>query len=206
MVFRGAQMTGSSGLPFNFADAGASRAQVTAAQAWIAAHFHDAGQAACLRAQLTGGKRDGKSFSEDRFAPLELLWLPEAPRQNAPPLPVAAVFGGEQPVAALRTAWTDDAVWLAVKGGTSAVNHGHMDAGSFVYDAHRTRWIHDLGSDDYNLPGYFGGQRWNYFRLNSLSHNTLVIGGKWQNSKAPACPLVSRRHDGSWSTVVFDLG
>jgi len=200
------QLTGSSGLPFNFADAHAGRSEFTAAQAWIAGHFHDAGQAARLRARLAAGPGGGKPFSEDRFAPLELLWLPPEPRQGAPQLPVAALFGGEQAVAALRTAWSDDAVSLAVKGGTPAVNHGHMDVGSFVYDAHRTRWIHDLGSDDYNLPGYFGGQRWNYFRLNSLSHNTLVIGGKLQDRKAAPCPVTSHRRDGSWSTVVFDLG
>jgi hypothetical protein len=148
-----------------------------------------------------GGGRSGG----DRFSPLHLLWLPEAPKQGAPPLPVAAVFGGEQPVAALRTAWESTATWLAVKGGTPAASHGHMDVGSFVFDAHGQRWVHDLGSDDYNMPGYFGGQRWDYFRLNSLSHNTLVIDGKLQNPKSPPCPVTRRERDGNWSTVAFDL-
>ena len=33
----------------------------------------------------------------------------------------------------------------------------------------------DLGADDYNLPGYFGRQRWNYYRLRAEGHNTLVL-------------------------------
>jgi hypothetical protein len=44
-----------------------------------------------------------------------------------------------------------------------------------VLDALGKRWAEDLGADDYNLPGYFGGQRWNYYRLRAEGHNTLVI-------------------------------
>jgi hypothetical protein len=33
----------------------------------------------------------------------------------------------------------------------------------------------DLGADDYNLPGYFGEQRWTYYHLRAEGHNTLVI-------------------------------
>ena len=34
------------------------------------------------------------------------------------------------------------------------------DLGGFVFDALGARWAMDLGADNYNLPGYFGGQRW----------------------------------------------
>ena len=33
----------------------------------------------------------------------------------------------------------------------------------------------DPGADDYNLPGYFGNARWDYYRLRAEGHNTLVI-------------------------------
>jgi hypothetical protein len=39
------------------------------------------------------------------------------------------------------------------------------------------------------MPGYFGKQRWDYFRLNSRSHNTLVIDDKIQNPTAD-CKII----------------
>ena len=51
-------------------------------------------------------------------------------------------------------------------------------------DAGGVRWAKDLGSDDYNLDGYWtmgvGGKRWTYYRLGSLSHNVPVLGNKNQ--------------------------
>jgi hypothetical protein len=60
-----------------------------------------------------------------------------------------------------------------------------------VLDALGVRWVHDLGRDDYNLPGYWDrqkqdGQRWNYYRLNSKSHNVPMLNGKNQNVFASA--------------------
>jgi hypothetical protein len=44
----------------------------------------------------------------------------------------------------------------------------------------------DLGADDYNLPGYFGGQRWNYYRLRAEGQNTLVINPTAAPDQDPA--------------------
>jgi hypothetical protein len=44
-----------------------------------------------------------------------------------------------------------------------------------VLDALGQRWVLDLGGDDYNLPGYFGGARYTYYRLRAEGHNTLVL-------------------------------
>ena len=43
------------------------------------------------------------------------------------------------------------------------------------FDALGVRWAVDLGADNYNLPGYFGGQRWTYYRLRAEGHNTIVV-------------------------------
>ncbi|HEX6972587.1 MAG TPA: heparinase II/III family protein, partial [Limnochordia bacterium] len=45
----------------------------------------------------------------------------------------------------------------------------------FVLDALGVRWAEELGSDDYNLPGYFGSGRWDYYRKRTEGQNTLVI-------------------------------
>jgi hypothetical protein len=115
------------------------------------------------------------------------------------------VFHGEQAVALFRSGWDRDSAWFGIKGGTPAASHGHMDVGSFVYDAHGQRWLHDLGSENYNLPGYFGGRRWEYYRLQNRSHNTLEIGGRLQNPDADPCPLVSSSLTGNPLAATFDL-
>ncbi len=60
-------------------------------------------------------------------------------------------------VGIFRSAWNDrNALWVAFKAGSNAVNHSHLDLGTFVLEALGQRWFVDLGADDYNLPGYFG--------------------------------------------------
>ncbi len=91
----------------------------------------------------------------------------------------------------MRSAWDDpNALFVGVKGGYNQVNHGHLDLGNFEMDALGVRWARDLGSDDYNLPGYWdkrkGGKRWQYYRLNSQSHNVPLLNGNDQDANAVA--------------------
>ncbi len=53
--------------------------------------------------------------------------------------------------------------------------HNDLDAGAFVYSSNGVRWIADLGSDNYALPGYFGGGRYQWYRKNSRGHNVLQV-------------------------------
>lgn len=87
----------------------------------------------------------------------------------------------------LRSDWeSPDAFWIGVKGGDNQANHSHLDLGSFVLDARGVRWALDLGSDDSNMPGYFGPQRFTYYRLRTEAHNTVLIDGQNQDVKARA--------------------
>ena len=187
-------VTGPTRLSFNFADGDPYLETPTPAQSWIATRFKDSGQARHVRDLLERALQQdiGAATSNDlRFFPLHLLWLPKEPTEDrSASSPTSTAFKGEQAFAFFRTAWTPDAAWLAIKGGTGAASHGHLDAGVFVYEAAGVRWFHDMGKDDYNMPGYFGKQRWDYFRLTNLSHNTLVIGGKLQATPKVGCPVV----------------
>lgn len=198
-------LTGPTGLPFNFADGKAGLQTPTAAQCWLAARYQNTAQAGYVRNALNRAldASRGKA-SGDRFFPLSILWLPDAPPAESP-LPTAAVFHGEQAAAIFRSGWDRQASWFAIKGGTPASSHGQMDVGSFVYDTHGSRWVHDLGSDNYNLPSYFGKMRWNYLRLRNASHNTLEIDGKLQNAESNPCPVISSNLDGNPLNAVFDL-
>lgn len=194
-------LTSPTRYAFNFADGGSGMEKPSPAQCWLAEHFQDATQARHVRDLFT------RAMAEDKrpdCSPLSLLWLPLAPTADQA-LPLAAVFQGEQAVATFRTGWSPKDAFFAIKGGTPAASHGHMDVGSFVYDAHGVRWIHDLGKENYNLPGYFGGKRWTYFRLQNRSHNTLEINGKLQNPKANPAPIISQKLTGNPLTAVLDL-
>jgi hypothetical protein len=119
-------------------------------------------------------------------------------------LPRDALFRGVD-VAFFRSAWDDpQAVYVGFKGGDNKANHSHLDLGTFVLDALGERWVLDLGSDDYNLPGYFGKQRWTYFRLRTEAHNTLTIDGENQNPAGKA-PIVAFQSKPERAFAVTDL-
>jgi len=202
-----AHATGPTGLFFNFADSGAGGGEPVAAYGWLAARCGQPWVAARLRAVIEQRAAEFKrKGGGDRFFPLHLLWLPPAPGKADASAPLAAAFAGPQPLACFRSSWGDrNALFVAAKGGTPRVSHGQMDVGSFVLDALGVRWVHDLGTDDYNLPGYFGGQRFTYYRLQNLSHNTLVIDGHLQDSRAGPAPLVGSSTAKPPFSAAFDL-
>ena len=94
--------------------------------------------------------------------------------------------------------------WPSFKAGSNSVNHSHLDLGSFVLDALGQRWALDLGSDNYNLPSYFGSKRWTYYRLRTEGHNTLTIAGQNQDRHAKA-PIIAFRTSGADAYAVADI-
>ena len=162
------------------------------------------------------------------YLPFTTIW---ANRARAGPtvldLPKGKIF---QSIAlgCFRNTWSTAAkarpVYLAIKGGNALANagasagrsedtmlHVQADAGSFVIDGARQRWVIDLGSDDYDLPGYFdhgadnrSGPRWQYYRTQTAGHSTLVIDGLNQVPNART-PILGGCVDGDCKWVVFDL-
>ena len=183
-----ADLRGTSGLLFNFADAPPRRDAFVAARGWLIDRISAEALARDLRRGLEARAAELRSAAgNDRFFPLHLLWLPADPWLDVD-VPFGGRYGREQQVMTMRGRDDDpDAPYIAVKGGTPRASHGHMDVGSFVYDALGRRWIHDLGGDDYNLPGYFGEKRFDYFRVSARSHNVLIIAGRPQDAGCEPC-------------------
>ncbi|HUU68417.1 MAG TPA: heparinase II/III family protein [Planctomycetota bacterium] len=125
---------------------------------------------------------------------LDLLWL-DSPGElaPAPELPLDKHFRGVE-AATSRSAWNDArALFVGFKAGDNKANHGNLDLGSFVFDALGWRWALDLGADNYNMPGYFGRQRWDYYRMRTEGHNTLVINPeKTANQDPQAAVKITR--------------
>jgi len=185
--------TGPTGLSFNYADAHEG-ADASAQMLWMAREFN--------QPIFAGHER---VMAESRPNIFHLLWFDN--RGRAPQdedLPRAAVFRGVD-VAFLRSAWDEwNAIFVGFKGGDNKANHSHLDLGSFVLDALGERWALDLGSDEYNLPGYFGKQRWSYYRLRTESHNTLTLDGENQDPLA-AAPIVAFSASPQRSFAVADM-
>ena len=102
---------------------------------------------------------------------------------------------GEMPLCVVRRGWNYDKTdcYLGIKGGycntweAMKTSHGHMDAGSFVFEAEGIRW-----SDDVTRPGYTDWNKalsnagsassktkqtdlkWGTFNTNALCHSTIV--------------------------------
>jgi hypothetical protein len=119
-------------------------------------------------------------------------------------LPTSKFFRGVN-VAFLRSDWQDPlAAFVGFKGGDNAFNHAHLDLGNFVFDIQGCRWALDLGPDDYQLPGYFGKERWNYYRLRTEGHNCLTIEDENQSPSAKA-PIIAFGDQADRSFAVADL-
>ena len=139
-------------------------------------------------------------FANGREAVFQALWYnPKGTDSDFAGTPVARKFSGKQDICTMRTTWNDpNAAFLGFKGGYNRTNHGHLDIGSFVYDVNGIRWAVDLGADNYNFPGNFGAQRWEYYRNTNRSHNTLVIGDKIQNPAADCKIIHFNSGNGKW--------
>lgn len=95
-------------------------------------------------------------------------------------LTLDSYFRGTVSLVSSRSSWYDDSAnYLAYKGGYNQASHGDLDMGTFVFDSMGTRWITDMGAEEYSLAGYFdflpGEGRWKYYRKRAEGHNTLVI-------------------------------
>ncbi len=97
--------------------------------------------------------------------------------------------GGTTPVVIVHDNWKMDDTdkFLGIKGGKANSPHGHMDCGSFVYDAFGARWAEDMGPAEYgkieaqgidlwNMRD--GSERWDLTQYNNFHHNTLTVNGK----------------------------
>lgn len=186
------QQLAPTGTFFNFAD-NVERIGSEPAMWWFARELR---QPELLRYELARLKEyiDSKrppqpETQNDRLLPLAALWWPETPISNTVTTQPLNWYGhAPNPLAIFRSAWNDpNAMYLALKGGKATLSHGHMDAGSFIFEANGVRWAYDLGMQDYysleskGVDLWNKGQnagRWSVFRLNNLSHSTLTINNQ----------------------------
>lgn len=179
-------MVGTSGKNFNYSDAGIG-ADLNPAMFWFANRNKDNSLLYVEKNYLN----NAKSMGRDRLLPAAMLWGKDMSldKVNAPKQ-LMWVGQGKNPVAMMRTSWTDpNAIYVGFKTGSPSVSHGHMDIGSFVMDANGERWSMDFGMQEYESLESKGvklwgmaqnSERWQVYRYNNLAHSTLAFDNEFQ--------------------------
>ena len=170
-------MSSPNGHQFDFADCHDGRDGDMPQLFWLAKKFNRPEYAA-FGQQVAGGSAQ------------EMIWYVPSSPEALSRLPLDKYFRSAEVVTMRSDLKDPNAVCVSFKAGRNFANHAHLDIGSFVLDALGERWALDLGSDDYNLPGYFdfhSNKRWMYYRLRAEGHNTLLLdpnAGPDQDPKA----------------------
>lgn len=203
-------MVGPAKKNFNYSDAGGGVA-FHPAMVWFAKQT----QKPELLYTEINTIQDWKKSDNDRLLPMAMVWgsgislaSHEAPKD------LMYIGAGKNPVAMMQSSWTDpNALYVGVKAGSPSVNHGHMDVGSFVFDALGERWAMDFGMQDYESLESKGvklwgsqqnSERWDVFRYNNLAHNTLTMNQAYQQVNGKADIQVISQ-DPSRMEVAMDL-
>ena len=205
-------MTGTTGKPFNYSDAGGN-GSFNPAMFWLANKVKDPSLLWVEKSYLKMETLD--RLVRERILPAVMLWKGKIATQDIKaPIATAFIGKGKNPMALMRTSWTDsNAIYIATKGGSASINHAHMDIGSFIMDADGQRWAMDFGMQDYESLESKGvklwgrtqnSERWDVFRLNNYAHNTLTIDGQLQVVEGDA-PIINEKKDPNFMQVTFDL-
>lgn len=187
------QFIAPTGLSFNYADSGPGCGPAEE-MFWLSRRFK----------QPLYAWHEMTKYGQASPTPWHAIWFdPDTSQGRSQTMPKAQLFKGVH-VAFFKSSWEDPkALFVGFKGGDNRANHSHLDLGTFVLDALGERWAMDLGRDSYDLPGYFGGYRWTYYRLKTEGQNTLTLGQENQKYHAEA-PIVTFKDQGN-PCAVADL-
>jgi hypothetical protein len=180
-------MVTPTGKSFNWSDCGTGT-NLKIAMFWFADKTNDPSVLWSEKQFLEQGDFD--SFKGIRELPATLIWGKNISLGDITiPQEKMWVGQGDNPLAMMRSEWTDQAVYAGFKAGSPSVNHGHMDVGSFIMEADGVRWATDLGMQNYESLESLGmsifgkdqnAERWTIFRMNTFSHNVLIVDDQQQ--------------------------
>jgi len=201
-----------SGWYYNFADCGDKRGQngdITLA--WFAAKSGNSNffeKERFLRNPEEMGKLG-------RLSGAGLVWLAQYKDKGVSETPTPTAWKGEgsNPIVIFTGAENDpQQYYFGGKGGRGLVNHGNMDAGSFIFELNGVRWVVDPGNQPYhelektgfNLWGRCQEcERWTLLTKNNFGHSTLTVNDELHDTEGMASMIEFK--DGSQPEATFDL-
>jgi hypothetical protein len=178
-------LVGPTGKAFNYSDNSAAD-KLDPALFWLSSRT---GNTSLLYSQMHF-LREGGKIHRERELPAVLIWSAalDSDQVDAPET-VTWVGKGSNQVAMFRTSWDQQSLFLGIKGGSPSESHGHMDVGSFVFDALGERWVEDPGVVDYNTLEQQGldiwsyrqhSDRWKVWHFSNHAHSTLSFDSSLQ--------------------------
>ncbi len=192
-------LVGPTGSLFNYGDSAASTLSRPWVSTWLAGQHGNFGQKA-----LTAGSAPG---AESAFLNLagHVMYYNEHAAGEAKPDALDYGFVGGQ-LAALRSAWDRNALYVAVKGGDNSIPTAQLDLGSFILEAAGKRWAIELGVESDRAPGFDPkaadrSKRYQLYVEGTPGQNTLEIGQEEDPPEAkkgapPPKPVISTNQ--SW--------
>lgn len=142
-----------------------------------------------------------------RYSTMGLIWLSDLLTQTevltTAPAPTFWSGQGPNPIAVIQSAPDyPGGFYLGLKGGSGSVNHGNMDAGSFVFEWREVMWSIDPGNQSYTqLEEVLGDQlwdrdqespRWTLLTKNNFGHSTLTVNDALHQVEGFAALTVSQ--------------
>ena len=106
-----------------------------------------------------------------------------------------------------------DTLFAGIKLGRPSLSHGHMDSGTFVFDALKTRWAIDLGTVNYhhyetNKVGMWdrsqSSDRWKIMAYSQTGHNVFNIDGKQQDVNSH-CKIIKSVERDNYYAIATDI-
>ncbi len=205
-------MSTPTGATFNFSDCGNPSYMINPLLYWFALETGDMSLVWQDRERIVN---EESVRGVNRQAPIAMLFASRCNTKDIKPIKESFWVGnGTQPVFLYREGFDSaEDCYLGVKGGSPKSSHAHMDGGSFIYEWAGVRWAVELGNQDYHSLESKGigiwkkgqnSQRWQVYRLNNHSHNTLTINDKLHQYKGMA--TMTKVHDKKkYKGAEFDL-
>lgn len=166
-------MNTGSKITFNLHDA--SESAVDAPQYWYLAKLYNDKNLAGYRYWQITEKSCSPTYRD-------LLWYDASLIENDFDINIKKDgYFRDTEAAVFRNTYKGDSInFFGIHGGSNSIEHGQLDAGSFVYEALGERWAIDLGGEAYNMHNYWimddiEKSRWGYYRSRAEGHNTIVI-------------------------------
>lgn len=148
----------------------------------------------------------------NRFSGTALAWMSQYEEQSTNKTPEVWFGQGSNPIAIFKNLEDDRGYYLGAKGGHGSLNHGNMDAGSFIFELDGVRWVIDLGVQPYNELEQTGFdlwgrcqecERWKLLTKNNFGHSTLSVNDELHFVDGNASMI--DYHKGENPEVTFDL-
>ncbi|MBQ7343465.1 MAG: hypothetical protein IJW53_01730 [Clostridia bacterium] len=134
---------------------------------YVANYFNDATLYDVRLNQINGNVKSA--------TPIDMIYYPRGVEIDAEAVQLD-YYSDTIDLFATRASWERGALFASMIGGNNNVTHGQIDAGDFVYHNGGNIWIYDLGTENYNAPGFWpDATRYRYYVMKPEGNNTVAI-------------------------------